>query len=89
MIATATNAGRRSEPVVTSNSSSLPEVAGDAALLVDLTSVADLAEATNALMQNEDLQRTLKTKGPRQAARFSWNKAARETLVVYKSVLGR
>ena len=76
-------------PVVTSNSSSLPEVAGDAALLVDPTSVGDLAEAMNALMQNEDLQRTLKTKGPRQAAKFSWNKAARETLAVYRSVLAR
>jgi glycosyltransferase involved in cell wall biosynthesis len=76
-------------PVVTSDRSSLPEVAGDAALLVDPTSVGDLAEAMSTVLDSKDVQAELKAKGPRQAARFSWDKAARETLAVYHSVFAR
>jgi glycosyltransferase involved in cell wall biosynthesis len=73
-------------PVVTSDSSSLPEVAGDAALLVDPTSVGHLVEAMTTVLESEDVRADLKARGPRQAARFNWDKAARETLAVYRSV---
>jgi glycosyltransferase involved in cell wall biosynthesis len=73
-------------PVVTSNRSSLPEVAGDAALLVDPTSVADVQAAIITVLESEDVRADLRARGPRQAARFSWDKTARETLSVYQSV---
>jgi glycosyltransferase involved in cell wall biosynthesis len=76
-------------PVITSNVSSLPEVAGNAALLVDPASVRELTEAMAAVLQDEELRTSLQSKGPKQAARFSWEKAARETLAVYQSVLKR
>jgi glycosyltransferase involved in cell wall biosynthesis len=76
-------------PVVTSNRSSLPEVAGDAALLVDPTSVGDLEKAMTTVLERQDIRAELKAKGPRQASRFSWNKAARQTLAVYHSVFAR
>lgn len=74
-------------PVITSKASSLPEVAGDAALLVDPASVRELTAAMAGVLQNEELRLSLQAKGPRQAAGFSWEKAARETLAVYQSVL--
>ncbi len=76
-------------PVVTSNRSSLPEVAGDAALLVDPTSVADLQATMTTVLESQDVRADLKARGPRQAARFSWDKAARETLALYQSVFTR
>jgi glycosyltransferase involved in cell wall biosynthesis len=75
--------------VVSSNAASLPEVAGDAALMVDPHSVADLVQAISALSENENLRQELEAKGPRQATKFSWQKAARETMAVYRSVLAR
>jgi glycosyltransferase involved in cell wall biosynthesis len=75
--------------VVSSNAASLSEVAGDAALMVDPHSVGDLAQAIGTLSEDENLRQDLKSKGPRQAAKFSWNKTARETLDVYQSVLSR
>jgi glycosyltransferase involved in cell wall biosynthesis len=74
-------------PVITSNVSSLPEVAGDAALLVDPASVRELTEAMAVVLEDEELRTSLQSKGPRQAAKFSWERAARETLAVYQSVL--
>jgi glycosyltransferase involved in cell wall biosynthesis len=74
-------------PVVASNAASLPEVAGEAALLVDPTSVSDLVRAVRDVLGSEELREDLKARGPRQAARFSWRKAARETLAVYTSLL--
>jgi glycosyltransferase involved in cell wall biosynthesis len=74
-------------PIVTSNAASLPEVAGDAALLVDPTSVDDLVRAVREVLGSKDLQEELRARGPRQAARFSWQKAARETLAVYTSLV--
>ena len=70
-------------PVVCSNTSSLPEVAGDAALLVDPLDVEAWAEAISRLWGDDDLRRELREKGLAQAARFSWERTARETLAVY------
>ncbi|MBI5916694.1 MAG: glycosyltransferase family 4 protein [Bacteroidetes bacterium] len=71
-------------PVITSNVSSLPEVAGDAALLVDPTSVPEIAEAMRRLWQDEHLCQKLVTNGRLQRQRSSWQKAAD---VVYDSLL--
>jgi glycosyltransferase involved in cell wall biosynthesis len=75
-------------PVITSNTSSLPEVAGDAALLIDPNSIEALTDAMKSVMENKQLRDQLRAKGPKQAAKFNWESAARETLAVYASVLG-
>ena len=69
-------------PVLTSNNSSLPEVAGDAALLVDPTDVDAIANAMLRLSQDEVLRQQLIEAGYANVQRFSWEKAARETLAV-------
>ncbi|NIN63988.1 MAG: glycosyltransferase [Anaerolineae bacterium] len=74
-------------PVVTSNTSSLPEVAGDAAVLIDPSSVDELVTAMRAVLENHELRAELRAKGLKQAARFSWEKAAKETLAVYSSLV--
>jgi glycosyltransferase involved in cell wall biosynthesis len=74
-------------PVITSNTSSLPEVAGDAALQVDPTSVRALAEAMQAILTQGDLATRLSQRGLRRAAMFSWERAAQQTLEVYERVL--
>jgi glycosyltransferase involved in cell wall biosynthesis len=74
-------------PTVTSNLSSLPEVAGDAALLVDPMSVDALAGALLRLLADADLARELRTRGLAQAARFPWSRTAQETAAVYRRAL--
>jgi glycosyltransferase involved in cell wall biosynthesis len=69
-------------PVACSNVSSLPEVAGDAALLVDPLDVRGMAEAMNRLLQDEGLRTQLVERGYRQVRQFSWARCARETLAV-------
>ena len=69
-------------PVMTANNSSLPEVAGDAAILVDPTDVDAIAEAMLRLSRDEALRQQLIVAGHANVARFSWQKAARETLAV-------
>lgn len=73
-------------PVVTSNSSSLPEVVGDAALLVDPKDAEGLAQAIEKVLSGSALQQELVQKGLRRAEMFSWEKTARETLKVYEEV---
>jgi glycosyltransferase involved in cell wall biosynthesis len=67
-------------PVVASNTSSLPEVAGDAALLVDPTDVNALSAALSRIAGDAALRSDLRARGLVQAARFSWERCARETL---------
>lgn len=74
-------------PVVTANTSSLPEVAGDAALLVDPTSVEDLAEALWQVIDDRALRQTMIARGYQQAAQFSWTRTAKSTLAAYRSLL--
>jgi glycosyltransferase involved in cell wall biosynthesis len=73
-------------PVITSNISSLPEVAGDAALLVDPYAVEAIARAIVSVITSPNLAAELAAKGCRQASRFSWEKVARETVAVYEEV---
>lgn len=75
-------------PVMTANNSSLPEVAGDAALLVDPTDVDAIADAMLRLSQDEPLRRQLIAAGYANVKRFSWEKAARETFEVLKRAAG-
>jgi len=74
-------------PVVTSNTSSLPEVVGDAAITVDPYDVEALAEAMRRVLSDADLAHDLRQRGLERAARFSWDHAARETIDVYREVL--
>jgi glycosyltransferase involved in cell wall biosynthesis len=76
-------------PVITSNTTSLPEVAGDAALLVEPTNVAQILKAMEALAGSTALRRALREKGLAQSRRFSWEKTACETLEVYRTVYRR
>jgi glycosyltransferase involved in cell wall biosynthesis len=74
-------------PVVTSNVSSLPEVVGEAALLVDPLDVDAIASAMLRLLSDPILAADLHQKGVDQAARFTWEHTSRETLSVYQKVL--
>jgi glycosyltransferase involved in cell wall biosynthesis len=74
-------------PVVTSNTSSLPEVAGNAALLVDPGDPMQLADAILKVVSDRDLRSTLIVKGKHQAAQFSWQRTAELTLEAYRSLL--
>ncbi len=75
-------------PVISSNVSSLPEVVGDAGLLVDPRDAAELADAMATILDDGRLRRGLGQRGLEQARRFSWEKTARETLKVYRRVGG-
>jgi glycosyltransferase involved in cell wall biosynthesis len=76
-------------PVITSNCSSLPEVAGNAALLIDPTRPEELAAAMSALVGNGALHEELRWKGIARAKEFTWEAVARQTLAVYRTVSGR
>ncbi|HET8630450.1 MAG TPA: glycosyltransferase family 1 protein [Thermomicrobiales bacterium] len=76
-------------PVVTSATSVLPEVVGDAGLLADPRDPADLATALARALGDAGLRRHLRERGPARAATFSWARAAAETLAVYDEVLAR
>jgi glycosyltransferase involved in cell wall biosynthesis len=69
-------------PVLTSNVSALPEVAGDAALLVDPADVGDIAEGLERLLRDRELSARLRKAGPARAAGFDWTETARRTAAV-------
>ena len=71
--------------VICSDGGSLPEVAGDAAIVVPARDTNALAEAIRRVVTDEDTRRTLIMKGYRNAARFSWEKSARQVLTVIES----
>jgi glycosyltransferase involved in cell wall biosynthesis len=74
-------------PVVTAHSSSLPEVAGQAAILVDPASPEELAAACWRIISEPTLRQSLITQGYAQAAQFSWRRTAQATLAAYRSLL--
>ncbi len=78
----------RGIPTVCSNTSSLPEVAGDAALTVDPRSVGEIAQALQRLVTDPSLAEELSRKARARAERFSWGETARRTLQVYEKVDG-
>ena len=73
-------------PTVVSNVSSLPEVVGDAALLVDPANWEEIAVAVHRLLSDDQLHLELRSKGLQRASYFSWETAARHTLDVYRLV---
>ncbi len=77
---------RMGVPVITSNISSLPEVAGKAALLIDPSNISSLRSAMARVARDESLRRTLVEKGVLQAKKFEWENVALETLGVYERV---
>jgi len=74
-------------PVITSNISSLPEVMGDGAILIDPHDVEGMAEAMYAVLTDNRLSQMLRKKGKDQAKKFSWEKTAEKTLKVYKEAM--
>ncbi len=73
-------------PVVCANTSSLPEVVGDAAVTVDPFDGVKMSAALRMVLENPALQAYLRRRGPQQAAQFSWQHTARTTLAVYESL---
>jgi glycosyltransferase involved in cell wall biosynthesis len=67
-------------PVVTSRASSLPEVVGDAALLVAPTDAEEIAEAMDRVLSDPDLRRSLIEKGLKRAGKFSWRAGAEDII---------
>jgi glycosyltransferase involved in cell wall biosynthesis len=74
-------------PVITSDRTSLPEVAGDAALLVNPDSSADLAAAMVRLVAQGGLRERLIRRGAQRVKSFTWDQTAEKTLAVYREVL--
>lgn len=74
-------------PLICSNRTSLPEVVGDAGILLDPTNVGELSAAMIALLDDPVRQAELRAAGPRQAARFSWQRTAQQTLSAYMAAV--
>jgi glycosyltransferase involved in cell wall biosynthesis len=74
-------------PSITSRASSLPEVAGDAAVLVDPNDTGQLARAMRQVLTTPELAGRLRAAGPRRAALFSWDRTATATREVYRAAL--
>ncbi|MCL4487634.1 MAG: glycosyltransferase family 4 protein [Chloroflexi bacterium] len=73
-------------PVITSNVTSLPEVAGDAAVMVNPGDSAELAQAMRCVLQDAVLRKELQERGLARSRLFSWERTARETLQVYERI---
>ena len=74
-------------PVVTSNTSSLPEVVGNAAVLVNPENVFDIMRALHRVLLDQPLRERLKQRGYEQAARYSWDASAKRILEVYEEIM--
>jgi len=72
-------------PVITSNASSLPEVVGQAGLMVEATDVEALAEAMKRVLEDDALREGMVIKGLEQAKKFTWEKAAAKLLNLYET----
>jgi glycosyltransferase involved in cell wall biosynthesis len=73
-------------PVISSNTSSLPEVAGDAAVLVSPLDHRALADAIRLVLTQPEYANMLRTRGIAQAAKFRWEQCAAETAALYHAV---
>ncbi len=76
-------------PVITSNTSSLPEVVGEAGIMIDPYDTDSLAQAMMQVLTDSELSNNMIRKGLEQSKRFSWEKAAEQTLEVYNKVKNR
>jgi len=75
-------------PVLTSNRSSMPEVAGNAALLIDPDEPASIAKGLDELLGDDDLRNVLRASGMARVASFTWERCARQTSTVLKQAYG-
>ncbi len=73
-------------PVITSNTSSLPEVTGDAALQIDPHDIQAIAQAISRLLEDEQLRDDLRQKGYRQVKKYAWPRIARKMLSIYQKL---
>ncbi|MBU0613175.1 glycosyltransferase family 4 protein [Patescibacteria group bacterium] len=73
-------------PVITSKVSSMPEVSGDAALLIDPNKIVDIEKALAKVLANKRLREKMSKAGISQAKKFTWAKAAKETIKVYQDI---
>ena len=73
-------------PVVSSKSSCLPEILGEAALYFNPRDQADIVRSIRKVLTDDDLRNSLKIKGLQQVKKYSWEKCARETLAVYQNI---
>ena len=73
-------------PVLTSNAASMPEAAGDAAIMVDPQNIPEIAESIKALVTDASLRAALREKGLKRAGMFTWQRTAELTAEVYRSV---
>lgn len=74
-------------PVITSNVSSMPEIAGDAGILVDIDEPGEIAHAAYSVLSKRKLRQNLSEAALNRSQLFSWEKAARETLAVFEQVV--
>jgi len=74
-------------PVITSNVSSLPEAAGDGALLIDPEKTEEITKAMKKLLDDPKLRKKLVENGKEQLKKFSWEKTAKETLHVLEDMV--
>jgi len=74
-------------PILTSNRSALPEVAGDAALLVDPENVDAITQALRDLAQNDRLRKELTVRGRKRSELFTWEQAVAKTWRIYQELL--
>jgi glycosyltransferase involved in cell wall biosynthesis len=74
-------------PVITSNISSLPEVVGNAALLIDPYDASAIADAMRRVLLDSDLREELRQRGLRRVAEFSWERSVRRVREIYEEVL--
>jgi len=74
-------------PVITSNVSSLPEVVGDAAVLIDPLNTTELAQAMIKVLTDDELKREMSIKGINRAKLFSWDRTAEKYVEVFDRVL--
>ena len=78
----------RGVPVLTSNTSALPEISGDAALLVNPLETESIANSLRSLIENEHFRAELAAKGLAHSERFSWERATKQTWDVYRELAG-
>jgi glycosyltransferase involved in cell wall biosynthesis len=74
-------------PVITANTSSLPEVVDEAGLTVDPLDVEGLAQAMRRVLDDEALRQEMRERGLKRAEGFSWTKTAQETVQVYQRAM--
>ena len=74
-------------PVITSNTTSIPEVTGDSALLINPHDINDLSESIRKLVNDDDLKLELAEKGYKRSLQFSWKQTAEKTINAYKNII--